>query len=232
MNKTIKMSKNRINYPHLSKYLAEFVGIHYGDGALYMDNRYNYKVYYSFNLSKDLEFSKYFVSLFYKLFHLKLHIYYRPKRNSIELGLRCKELYLFLKDKLKFPVGKKNHLSIPNYIKKKKSYLSLFLRGLFDTDGCVTFQKHKYIIIKICTKDKNFAEEIKSSLDTLEISSCIGKKSSLRNNTLCVAYDIIIRSKNAIIFFKKVGSNNPRNYIIYKKWECRDLNPDLPVSSS
>ncbi len=222
MISTIKKYEKVLTFPPRSNDLAEFTGIHYGDGALYKENKYNYKIYYSFNLSKDLKFSKYFLSLFYNLFHLKLHIYLRPKRNAIELGIRCKRLYFFLKDKLNFPVGKKEHLSIPSYIKKNKSFLSCFLRGLFDTDGCITFQKGKYLRIKICTKDKNFAEEIKSNLNDLKIKSCIGKKTGLRNNTLCTGYDIIIGSKNAITFFKKVGSSNSRNYLKYEKWGRRD----------
>jgi len=57
-----------------------------------------------------------------------------------------------------------------------------FLRGLFDTDGCVTHQKDKgyfYILIKISTKHKIFADDIKKSLDSLNIHSFICKNKNL-----------------------------------------------------
>ena len=64
-------------------------------------------------------------------------------------------------------------------IKKNNFYLKAFMRGLFRTDGCSfikIFGKYKYPTIKITTKCKAFAEDIKESLILLEFRAKINKK--------------------------------------------------------
>lgn len=65
------------------------------------------------------------------------------------------------------PSGKKESLPIPQWIKENKTYLTFFIRGLFDTDGCVVLQKfgkYSYVLVKISMKDSNFAKDINWAL--------------------------------------------------------------------
>jgi DNA-binding transcriptional regulator WhiA len=217
MSETIKNSK--IRQPRMSCELAEFIGIHYGDGSLYKVKS-NYILTYCFNLTEDIDFSNYFYSLFQKLFNIKLHIYCRKNRNSIEFFIRSKRLYNFFKNHLKLPVGKKENLRIPTYIRKNKKFLSSFLQGLFDTDGCVTYQKfgkYSYKLVKICTKCKLFALDIKRSLIKLDVPCFICTKTGIRKGKFCTGYDIVVRNNNINAFIKKIGSKNKRNILKLNK---------------
>jgi len=198
----------------MSKELAELVGIHFGDGSLYKDKKYNYNLTYTGNLSKDGKFIDYVNSLFDMLFQVKLHKLVSKSKNSIGLRIRSKNLFYFFRDTLKVPAGKKEDLLIPYWIKSDKIFLTAFLRGLFDTDGCVVLQKfgkYKYILAKISTQHRDFAYDISKSLSILNIPSFVITKSNKVNNKIFEGYDVVIRNKNVTQFFKIVGSKNPRN---------------------
>ena len=213
----------------MSEELAELVGIHFGDGSLYQD-RYNYNLTYSGNLSKDSEFIGYINSLFDKLFSLKLKVMVNNERNSITLRIRSKSLFYFFKDKLQIPIGKKENLSIPYWVKTYKLFLAAFLRGLFDTDGWVVLQKfrnYSYVLVKISMKNHNFAKEVSRALTSLNIPSFITIKRGLRNGKMCIGYEVVIRNKNVEKFLKIIGSKNSRNLAKFEEWGCRDLNPNF-----
>ncbi len=201
----------------MSTGLAELIGIHLGDGSLYKDKKYGYKICYYGNLKKDSLYMNYISKLFFKLFNIKPKKGTYTKRNLIRLLVHSKKLFFFYKDCLKLPDGTKKNLRIPNYIKNNQNFLISFLRGLFDTDGCVTiqkFRKYKYPLIKISTKHKNFAREISSSLRSLDIPSFITIKKDKENHE---GFDVVVRNKNTKKFFEIIGSNNPRNIKKFKK---------------
>lgn len=203
----------------MSEDLAELVGIHLGDGSLSLDNQYDYTISYTGNLQKDQFFMDYINKQYFSLFGTKLKVMLNIKKNSIELRIRSKMLHNFLKNSLNIPCGRKTDLHIPSYIYFDKRYLAAFLRGLFDTDGCVVMQKqdkYRYVLLKISTKHENFAKEIQESLAVLEIPSFVIKKDTSVNNKIFVGYDVVVRNKNAVKFFETVGSKNPRNFTKYK----------------
>lgn len=204
----------------ISPELAELIGIQLGDGALYVDRNYNYTINYSGCLANDRQYFKHITNLYFNLFGIEPHCYIQKNRNSIELRIRSKAIYHFLVNNLHIPSGKKESLRIPSYLWENKILLSYFIRGIFDTDGCVTFQrfnKYCYKLVKICTKHESFAVDIKNALGLLGIHSFICGKKSYRNEVLCRGYDIVMRGKNADIFFNVIGSSNERKKLIYKK---------------
>ena len=209
-----------VKFPEqMSEELAELTGIHFGDGSLYLDNKYNYNLTYSCNLAEDAEFIEYVNYLFNKLFDIRLHILIQKRRNCIALRIRSKNLFFFFNQVLKIPIGRKTNLSIPYWIKSDKIFLAAFLRGLFDTDGCITiqkFSKYQYILVKISTKHHDFAKQVKDSLAILDIPSFVTKKDTSVNNKIFVGYDVVVRNKNIAKFFEVVGSKNPRNLRKYK----------------
>jgi len=194
---------------------AELIGIHLGDGSLCKDKKNNYTILYCGNLKKDKEYMDYINNLLLNLFNVKFKILINSNSNSIVLRLRSKNLFYYYKNYLNIEDGLKKDLSIPSYIKNNDKFLKVFLRGLFDTDGCVTLQKYgkyKYLLIKICTKHQNFAKEIHSSLNILGIPSFITKKES----NGFYGYDVVIRNKNVKFFWSTIGSKNNRNIKKYK----------------
>ena len=217
----------KIKFPNgMSEDLAELVGIHLGDGYLSLDKKYDYTISYAGNLQKDKVFMEYINNQYLSLFGTKLKIVLNIKRNSIVLRIRSKSLHNFLKNSLNIPTGRKTDLVIPDYVKSDKKYLAAFLRGLFDTDGCVVLQKqgkYNYILLKICTKHNNFAKEIQEGLTFLNIPSFVTKKDTSVNHKSFVGYDVVVRNKNTAKFFEIVGSRNPRNFTKYKDMGTRGL---------
>ena len=95
------------------------------------------------------------------------------------------------------------------------------MRGLFDTDGCEVVQrsgKYKYNLLKICTKLKNFAEQINKSYESLGIESYICRKST--------GYDVVVRRRNSYnLFFDIIEPKNDKGLI----WGRGDSNPNPTV---
>ncbi|MBW3001666.1 hypothetical protein KY338_00730 [Candidatus Woesearchaeota archaeon] len=197
--------------------LAEIMGIHFGDGSMHKEYRYTYRLSYTSNISEK-QYSEHINKLFKKVFN----VYFRSKidtnKNCVVLRFISKALCEFFNKVLKIPYGSKNNLVIPKDILYKKEYLIAFVRGLFDTDGCITLQrqgKYEYVLIKICTKHKNLAKELVEILESLGIPSFICTKFWRQNK----GFDVVIRNKNAIKFFEVVGSSNYKNIKKWGRWE-------------
>lgn len=199
-----KLSKKELNrglkFPkEFSKDFAELIGIHFGDGHLQIKPGRYYAVSYSFNI-RDKQYSLYVKDIFYRLFNINMSMEERINKNAINLYYNSKSLCTFFNKVLQIPSGPKKQLSIPNYIKSNDAYLRCFLRGIFDTDGCITIQKmgkYQYKLIKICTACKTFAEELKIALKSLEINSYICRKTWNHS----VGYDVTIRRKDSFCRF-------------------------------
>jgi intein/homing endonuclease len=161
------------------------------------------------DLKKDRKYMKHISRLVFKLFNTKPNILVHPSKNSICLRLRSKKLFSFYMS-LGIPSGTKKRLVIPKFIRNSKFYLCSFLRGLFDTDGCVTFQKfgkYKYPLVKITNKDLAFSKDLVIAFNSLKIPSFLTIK-KYKNKDY---YDVVIRNKNVYLFSTKIGSNNPNN---------------------
>lgn len=207
--------KNGLKLPDkMCNNLAELMGIHFGDGC--MQNKFNntYKVYYSFN-SRDREYVDYVSNLFYSLFNIKLKSEENEKKNTVGLYFYSKTLCTFFNKKLKIPYSPKNNLRIPRHIFNNKTHLAFFIRGLFDTDGCNTIQrtgKYRYLLIKITTKLRYFAEDIKFALSYLDIKSYICNKGD--------SYEVVVRNKDSLKkFMAVIKSKNKKGNV----WGCWDL---------
>lgn len=76
-----------------------------------------------------------------------------------------KTLVNYLTKVIGLPLGKKyNSLSIPKIFSNKELIIN-FIRGLFDTDGCICFKRRYseipyYPVISISSKSKNFIKDI------------------------------------------------------------------------
>lgn len=172
----------------LTPQLAELVGIHFGDGGIHIKKQKSYIATYTFNL-KEEKLIKDTRLWFKEIFDLELGSCIQ--RNAIKLYNNSKMLCYFLHENFGAPLGRKDNLRIPTIVKKEKIFLIAFLRGLFRTDGCAFIKNDKiyrYPIVKISTKCKEFAEDIKEVLLYLEFRPTINRK--YWNN--CVGYDIVL----------------------------------------
>lgn len=125
-----------ISLPKMDESLAEFIGIYLGDGTI---NTYTLKI--SGDARYDLKYFEYVSSLVKKLFNLESKIIIEKNRpNVLLLIIRSKNLCCFLKDKYSLNFGNKikNSTKIPEVILKSKKLSLACLRGLVDTDGCIS----------------------------------------------------------------------------------------------
>jgi intein/homing endonuclease len=211
----------RIKIPNkITEELAELVGIMYGDGCMTNKHNYTYRISIFCNKKKDREHAFYIKKIFVNNFDIIPKETINDKKSDLTLYVLSKSLTIYFNKILQIPYSPKILTNIPSYIKEHQPYLKAFLRGLFDTDGCVTYQRDKgyiYPLVKIITKHKLFAQDIKESLINLGIKAFICRKKDKKGN---LGYDIVVRNKRCIKFFEIIGSNNPRNI---KKWGCWEI---------
>ena len=230
----------KITYPKKSKLLAEESGIHLGDG--YMKIRKDkwgthYEYFCSSHTIDDANYREYTKNLMKKLYGLKPTAD-RFYGNDSSLTYSSKELIKF-KLIIGIPLSPKKDMVIPEWVKDNKLFLAAFLRGIFDTDGCLSFKSkncnpHNYPIINIKLSDKYLIEAINKSLKLFDLTTSLSKYSQFdkRTNKVYKGYQIDISGKkNLLIFLKKIGFKNRKHitkYLIYKMEGYCPPNTTLP----
>lgn len=199
--------KKRIRFPKkITPELAEEIGAHLGDGCLSKNRNY-----FSIKTNKKEEdYMRYLFKLYKKLYNLDL----KMMRLSSVVGFEVysKALCDFKNKVLGLPYGEKIHkIEIPKAVtdtKNKEVYYAL-IRGLFDTDGCISIIKKNnkgYPVISLSIKSEKLIKQVAEMLRKLGyIPFSKGYRVSL----------------NGIVMFKKwvkeIGSNNSKN-INKLKW--------------
>jgi intein/homing endonuclease len=127
-------------YPKKSVDLAEFVGILLGDGGITKE-----QVTITLNTEVDKEYVNYVSSLGNRLFGQKPHVSDRKDCKATNLRYSGIKLIEFLiKSGLKSGDKVKQQVDVPNWIKSSIKYKISCLRGLMDTDGCISICTHNY----------------------------------------------------------------------------------------
>lgn len=128
----------QIRKPDLSEELAELMGILIGDGHLS-----GYQVIMTTNSVTDRQHAIFVKNLIEKIFNLPVKITYRKYQNAMNVTASSKNLVEFIHS-LGMPQGDKikNNLEAPAWVMDNELYQKAFIRGLFDTDGCVYLDKH------------------------------------------------------------------------------------------
>ncbi len=124
---------------------AELAGAHIGDGTLYKTGKC-----IVWELRGDLLEKGYYLNNIVPLLYSILQIEFKPKFRSggkngcFGIQTSNKQLTQLMVD-LGFRPRRKTHtVSIPDYIKNSTDEIKRsFVRGLFDTDGCLRFDKNR-----------------------------------------------------------------------------------------
>lgn len=196
--KNIKLPKK------MSEELAEEVGVHIGDGCL----SYN-KNYFSVKCNKKEEkyFTDYLFKLYKNIYNLDLKLMKMQSVSGFEIY--SKVICEFKNKVIGLPYGKKvGKLNIPKSIietKNKKIYHS-FIRGLFDTDGCVYLRYKKYPIISITIKSKILINQLADMFKKL------GFIPAVYNYTIALNGPTMLEK-----WVREISSHNPKNINKLKK---------------
>jgi DNA-binding transcriptional regulator WhiA len=208
----------KIVLPNINEELAEIIGAVIGDGTIPNSKNYNYALSIYGNANKDVEYINYLKNQFKKLFCIDMKISYAPN-NSLYIRKGSKQLCEFFVNNLGFNYGPKTNIDIPNFIKTDETFSKMCIRGIFDTDGCMTvqkFSKYKYPLIKLTTKSHALACSLKDLLRTLTFNAFISIKKRKPN----IIYDVVIKGFYQVEkFYSIIGSSNARNITVFTKYK-------------
>ena len=140
-----KEYKNTLAEIKISEEICELAGAFIGDGFFNCYNNKNYQMEFTGDKLLDLEYHREVISNILKKYfpNAKVHIYVVELKGYLRTRIYSKEVFCFLRDFLEFIPGKKCHsIKIPNkIINSPLKYLYATIRGIFDTDGGVYFDK-------------------------------------------------------------------------------------------
>jgi len=210
--------------------VAELVGIHLGDGCLSITR--NYQEYaLSGDLSEEREYlERWVIPMFNEKVAIPLlgkPIKGKPNPINGVYGFHIfnpKVVQYFIKLGLKH--GSKMEATIPPEILRSKRLVKRLLRGLFDTDGTIYFEKnysikqskHKRPKIKIGLTSPKLALQVKEALEDLGFHP-MWKKPYKGKRDLNPVYSIVLHRKSDIQkWFYEVGFKNPKHQTKLQIW--------------
>ena len=173
-NKNLNLDISKVNYSKddlkkgiklpkkITAELAEEIGMQFGDGFL-SSRRYDYRLKGNPYDEKDY-YLNYIKPLFKKVYNLEVN----PKEFDRSFGFEIysRAIWEFKAEVLGIKQSPKYEITFPDAFKvKNEEILAAFLRGLFDTDGCVNFKtkygyKNYYPAIEIMLTSKKLIREI------------------------------------------------------------------------
>lgn len=214
--------------------LAEIVGLSFGDGSLTIRKEYGtLRFQLRGNTTEDRDhYDEYIIPIFNRNVCIPLAnkkvptVESRKTNKSYGIAIQNEKIGEFL-NKCGIPIGIKNELRIPEWIKLNDKYLVSFLRGLLDTDGSVFCKRnyslriikmHTQIKIRIATTSKLLATDVKEALDSLGILCFF--HSQARTKPCRTAYFVEVSGGiNVDKWFEMIGSKNPKHITKYQTWK-------------
>lgn len=193
-----------VKLPPLSPEFAELLGILAGDGHIG-----KYQVSVTTNSDTDLEHAKYVHLLFTRLFHVRATLSFRSDSKACTVVVSSREVGNILVKKGMVRGHKiRGHLGMPTWIKTRSAYKTAFIRGLFDTDGCVYTDTHrikgreyKNIGIAFTNRSLPLLADFKKALESYGL-----------HPTQKTKYTVFLRRKEDIHrYFDVIGSSNPKH---------------------
>src|SRR3989344_7917214 len=214
----------------LNSELSYFIGIHLGDGFMNYYEKYYYSIAYSGHLFDENEFYKNYIwNLFKKFFNKELYIYerFRPNKQSIDLTTQSKGIFTFLNKSLGIKAGPKTNTPIPKIIFNSKYRLD-FIRGLADSDFCLTFKSdaygfHRYPTISIDGSNKILIQQTNELLNKFNFkTSTLFDFPKKRYEKIYISNQLeILGEKQLEKWMSTIGFNSRKHltkYLIWKKF--------------
>lgn len=188
-----------------------------GDGSLYLDKKDKYHTKICFNKT-EIEYRDYVKRLLEEYFSYKFCIAELPSE-FLAINVSVFVGTYLIRNGLKSGNKVDNKLIVPKWVNKKKEYMKRFLRGFFDTDGCVYCKYGLYAQIQIKTACRETTESIWKLMARLGFHPTkIQKEEKFKNDKLCYTWKLYLtRQKEIQRFFVIIKPKNPKHIGRYKK---------------
>jgi intein/homing endonuclease len=212
--------------------MAEILGIHIGDGCLSVNNRYS-EYYLGGDITEEKEYhNKWVGPLFNKkvmmpLFNKKVNYKEHPKVGVYGFYIFDKKLVDFF-TAFGICTGSKINVEVPEKIRNNKKLSLRFLRGLFDTDGNIHFDKNRSAknpinnvpVIKLGSVSKRLIDQVYEMLLAFDLHPRIKKPYKGKRDKNEVHTLLIYRKNDIDFYIKNIGFKNPKHYtrwLVFKK---------------
>lgn len=167
--------------PESNEKLAYLCGFLLGDGSIHIrKDKHDYCIKAAGNPKDEQEYyNKVIKQTLEELFNIEVPMKRYNKGTTYGFSVSSKKLVNYLTKELGMPKSPKyNTLHIPKVFYQEKKLLFACIRGIFDTDGCISFKKRgktipHYPVITISSKSSSFIKEIYKILLTEEIQGSI-----------------------------------------------------------
>lgn len=222
--------KKEIKLPDkITPELAEEIGMQFGDGFL-SSRKYDYRLKGNLNNEKEY-YINYIKPLFKKLYNIDVNL--KDFGDSYGFEIYSKALWEFKTKVLGIKTSPKYNIEIPKALKvNREEILGAFLRGLFDTDGCVSFKtrygyEKYYPQIELQLTSKKLIRDVGEILKMFGFNPGIYFNDSYGRITM---YGVETLKK----YEKLIGWSSPKNLNKVNDWRNRypQLNGECGVTAA
>jgi hypothetical protein len=227
---------HKIIIPKVMPELAYLCGVIAGDGCITIrPEKHDHCLYCAGNFSDEQEYYQTVISpLMKQVFGITVNL--RPHSGGRCFGftISSKQLTAFLVNTVGLPVGKKyEHLHFPKLFTTAETKVA-FLRGLFDTDGCISFKKRNatvgyYPTISFSSKSQRLVFQVAYHLTACSFlpvtHTVIRKESRIGWNSIKRTDLFLNGTRNFEIWQSRIGFWNPKHVAKIAAWQAhRKLN--------
>jgi len=208
----------------ISEDLAYLCGIFAGDGSIgYRRKKNEYCLKVVGNPKDEKEFYHQVIGpKFERVFGIFPRMKYHDSQTTYGFSVYSKTIYSYLVNIIGLPSGVKYPtLRIPEIFLKDEKLTIAFIRGVFDTDGCISFKKGDknyphYPVINLTSKSANFIKQIADILNNLGLKFSTSYNYNQRDSRVEKGFTTVSRidihgHKNLRIWMDKIGFYSPKH---------------------
>ena len=199
----------------ITEELGEFVGAFIGDGFAGKYSRVR-MIQFTGHPKDDSEYLKdKLIPKIQKIFFVSPHIEVRER--ALRITYYSREMYEKITQNLKLPSDKKSTIvKIPEIFLRRKKVMKVILRGIFDADGTIVWDKRKiyrepYPRLSLSTVSEKSARQISSLLKKLGFRVCFRKVKRKKETRNQAYYIELYRFDQLKKWVDEIGFLNPKH---------------------